>query len=1247
MTNGFQDEPHIDRIVEALWAREPVGSAALLVGAGFSRNATPVRAAAGEMPGWNSIYTTMVNQLYPTSGEAVTNTAEGELGPREWALQQSGATSAYLRIAEEFEAQFGRDALDKLILRHVPDRQFAPGKLHQMLVQLPWTDIMTTNWDTLLERAAESAEERVYDVVRTVEEIPEARSPRIIKLHGSFPSHRPFVFTEEDFRQYPAKSGAFVNLAQQLAMENTLVLLGFSGDDPNFLFWSGWVRDRLGPKAPFIYLVGVLNLTNPKRKMLETRRIQPVDLAQLPQIADWPAGQQKANAHQWFLERLRAGEPYPSRRWPQPAAAFLPPLQFLEARADPRAPIPEDEGYSNKPPLEKLRGFVVQWRQHREVYPGWIVPPLDTSESLWTHISHNLHDIAAGLKEMDEDERLEALYELNWRQEVALVPLVLTVDDLITALLDAMLDRYETLKQQQRNQFCALALALVRHAREENDPALFSRWANWLDSQLADSPDARDRLQYERCLQLRANLDIDGLDAALRGWVVESDSFWMLRKAALLADLGRDEEASDLSAQTLTAIREQTIPGTTDLASWSRESFAMLFRATVLQATIGQWRENQPLRDRFNLRQEQLEARGCPGRRDYFSLSERLDQVAPRLRQLIERTRQFDLGSTNRTHYFGGLDPRLDRLLAYQALRFQEQSGLPHRIGNVAVTSAMVAHSALWLMEVAPTRALDAMLRSAPGRQKDFDKLLPRPTVARMAVEEAERLIDLMIRLVAAGRLRIDNGGDEARYWIERLQVGLEIASRVILRAPSRAAMLAEIAIELHTLERFARNIDLGKQIWHVIQRSLEAASGTDRDAILLALFQRPFSSRVGGYADEVIDLAGRVSRDLELETVGPEWSVIVQDTIAALHQRETRLSASARISWLQSARLIDENAKPALGEALWAEDFREADLPTMTVFYPTAFLKFPRPADANPSAALHAMLRSNTPLAEKDLIDDTLAHVLQNQDLAFDEAIIVNQVERLNAFVGSHAPQPRRRNPFGDKQEDLIENCARMVASLALRGARQQCAFETLRTIAAGDSYPLRLEPALPALASLGLISADDAITRLRRLFESTDEIDSIALDVLYDQFRWDAPMPPEVEQAIWHEVAKLVVVRKPAALSTTLRFVAHMARRDPDRIPRTLDELLSLGLASILSETDMTSTSTTSEFDPFLVRFFAALLVTELNAAGRCDPVLSRAWAEAIENDPLPDTRRGREIAARPKSEDAHLASTCSVTT
>lgn len=783
----FTDDPHIARIGEALWSREPVGTAALLVGAGFSRNADPKSPGAGSMPGWNDIYETMIHQLYPAPAAGAPN-GDSLAGHRDWMLNQSGATSAYLRVAEEYEAQFGRDALDKLILRNVPDNQFAPGKLHRMLVELPWADILTTNWDTLLERAAEKAEERVYDVLRTVEEIPEARAPRIVKLHGSFPAHRPFVFTEEDFRTYPARASAFVNLAQQLAMENTLVLLGFSGDDPNFLFWSGWVRDRLGPKAPLIYLVGHLGLTPAKRKMLESRKIQPIDLATLPMLETWPPSQRIAMANQWFLERLRAAEPYPARRWPRPASGLVPPLELVAAQPDPRAPLPDPELANGTGSLATLRALVTQWEQHRKIYPGWVIPPFGTSERIWHALDRHLREIVLGLREMGEEERLSALFELNWQQERALVPLDLTVDDIAGELLDSLKDRYGALSPDLASRFRSIALALVRHGREVQDAALFESWATWLDTHIADDAEARERLTYERCLQLRSDSDIDGLELLVRSWTPSGDSFWSVRKAGLLADLGLKSEASDLSARALNLIREQASRGTKDIASWSRESFAMLFRSSDLFADYGRWRENKPVRERFDLRQDQLQAWGCPGKDDFFDLMERLAQDPPPFKTEIEVSARFDMGSTYKTHHFGGIDPRSRRLLALQALRFVEEAGLPVRISSSGLAAQIFTEAAKWLVDIAPGRALDAFILAAPSTtNKQFDAFLTREIVSRIDAAEADRQIGRAIGLIAAAKGRIEQGADETKHWAERLKSVLEVVSRLVLRAPGRA----------------------------------------------------------------------------------------------------------------------------------------------------------------------------------------------------------------------------------------------------------------------------------------------------------------------------------------------------------------------------------------------------------------------------------------------------------------------------
>lgn len=1232
----FSDAPHVARISEALWAREPVGSAALLVGAGFSRNATPVQGSGATMPGWNDIYETMVDQLYPappahvTSGPAFVG---GGLSHREWLLTQSGATSAYLRVAEEFEAQFGRNALDQLILRNVPDRQFAPGKLHKMLVELPWADIMTTNWDTLLERAAEGAEERVYNVLRTVEEIPEARAPRVIKLHGSFPSHRPFILSEEDFRTYPTRFAAFVNLAQQLSMENMLVLLGFSGDDPNFLFWSGWVRDRLGSKAPLIYLIGALKLSASKRKMLESRRIQPVDLSKLPMFETWPESQRIANAHQWFLERMRAEEPYRSQRWPGAAAGFVPPLMYVTPSPDLKAPIADPEWSGRETPVEKVRALVFQWRQHRGVYPGWIVPPFDTSESLWQRLWRRFsEDLVAGLRALGEEERLDALFELNWQQERALVPLVLTVDDMILELLDALIDRYDQLSSEQARQFRALALAILRHAREENDLSVYTRWAGWLEPRLADDTEGVERLTYETCLRLRADCDVDGLEAALNKWNIKGDSFWLLRKAALLADLGRDEEASQLSAQSLNAIREQTRRGAKDIASWSRESFALLFRSAVLYGTIGDWHENKPARDRFDMRQEELQARGCPGHRDFFDLVRRLAHVAPALKQELEITQRFDLGSTYRTFNFGTIDPRIERLLAYQALRFQEEIGVPLRIGHAVVAKQLSLEAARWLMNVAPTRAIDALLRASPGSaSKEFDKLLSRSTIARIEASEADRLIDRMFRLIAAAQKRVEAGGVETRFWMEQLKSAIEIASRVVLRTPHRAPKLLEIGLALHANPRFARKIDLGDEIHQLVRRCFEAADVLVHNEMQLTIFGHPITKRTGNFAHDVQDPAEHIPSDVKMDNSDPRWRKIIATTIQASRSSDTRRAASSRVVKLLNANLLNTKDCNQLGKALWSPAYVRDGLPGGTAFYPASFLSLPKPAGTDVQGALCAKFLADTPLTDAYFENDTFANLLQQKQFRLEEAQIVALIERLHVYVANHAGAPKHPNPFRRNDSDLALECARVIASLVERAGPSPAAAEKMRLLSTLDRYPLRLEAAFPTLLDLGIVTVDGATKALQALFGSKDETDTLVLAELLDQIYRSKISNPDFEAVLWPEIVQVMTMRTPAPLMCTTRFLAASMRAHPTRVPTEIDDALSIGLRSILSETNMTDPAEHLLYDPFLARHFGAALVSAMDRNNRGDPAMRAAWSKAIESDPLPDTRRGRASAFR----------------
>ena len=253
----FPDQRNINKVRDALWARPKTG-ASVMVGSGFSRNADKLRAGSDELPLWGDIVGELVKNLFPGS--------------------ESPPVEDPLDLAQQYKASFGQSDLHRLLGQLVRDTDFTPGEEHSRLLRLPWRDVFTTNWDTLLERASSGIPEPSYNVVQDMDQLPLLSQPRIVKLHGSLPSQFPLIFTKEDYGTYRTKYAPFVNTVQQALMETVFCLIGFSGDDPNFLNWSGWVRDNLGKAAPKIYLAGLLELSPCQRRKLEDCGVMPIDL---------------------------------------------------------------------------------------------------------------------------------------------------------------------------------------------------------------------------------------------------------------------------------------------------------------------------------------------------------------------------------------------------------------------------------------------------------------------------------------------------------------------------------------------------------------------------------------------------------------------------------------------------------------------------------------------------------------------------------------------------------------------------------------------------------------------------------------------------------------------------------------------------------------------------------------------------------------------------------------------------------
>lgn len=119
----FPDQHHFEQIRKRLWCNREFGQAAVMVGAGFSRNAEKIAPSTPDLPLWSELASKMYDDLYPQ--------AQNDSKQRERAIANS------LGLANEYETVFGRASLDDLLIKAIPDQQHNPGKLHKLLMSLP------------------------------------------------------------------------------------------------------------------------------------------------------------------------------------------------------------------------------------------------------------------------------------------------------------------------------------------------------------------------------------------------------------------------------------------------------------------------------------------------------------------------------------------------------------------------------------------------------------------------------------------------------------------------------------------------------------------------------------------------------------------------------------------------------------------------------------------------------------------------------------------------------------------------------------------------------------------------------------------------------------------------------------------------------------------------------------------------------------------------------------------------------
>ena len=549
----------LDEVAERIWSDQ----AAVMVGAGFSKN------ASSSFPDWGELGDIFYEKIY------------GE---------KPGNKNNYLnvsKLADEIEAEFGRPELNKLLREAIPDLQHAPSSLHTQLLDLPWTDVFTTNYDTLLERACGSTTLQKYNVVRNPKKLVHSKKPRIIKLHGDFESEQ-LVITEDDYRQYPKNFELFVNTVRQTLLESTLCLIGFSGDDPNFSQWTGWIRDNLDSEDfPKIYLIGIFNLSAARKKLLEERNIIPFDMSECEDIGedDHYEGLDRFINHLLLRKKdnglLRKKDN--GLRWPRSQNSVGPDSEPADKFISP------DRG---KDRTDQIKELLFEWQRQRFSYPGWEVLPEDLHNYLWMSTQHWINYVTSG-DGLPEFVDLEFAFELNWRMKKCLCPIF----NHQIGFLESVLNRYwnpedwPTIEKDVVAMCIGLQLSVMRFYREEER---LEQWKK-ADEKIGRifqfmSSEQKAVCYHERSLFALFRLDIQRLKDRLREWKTDDSlPFFEAKKASLLAVAGQVHEAERILEQLLRNIRAQLILKLvkTDYSLVSQEAIIMVLLQYVQKARLG------------------------------------------------------------------------------------------------------------------------------------------------------------------------------------------------------------------------------------------------------------------------------------------------------------------------------------------------------------------------------------------------------------------------------------------------------------------------------------------------------------------------------------------------------------------------------------------------------------------------------------------------------------------------------------
>lgn len=745
------------------------GSASVMVGAGFSRNAE--HDPNIEVKDWKGLALDFYKRLYGGS-------------PKDENL----ALKSALRLASQVECQYGRDELDRIIEDAVPNNKLKPGPLHKALVNLPWRDIFTTNYDQLLEN---TPSRKAYKVVTNKETLLYKNHPRIIKLHGSSPDIKPYVISEEDYRTYPDKYPEFVNTVRQSLIESALCLIGFSGDDPNFLSWIGWIRDKMGDRLAPIYMFDVSNNGLHESELALFRKLK-IEVISCDRNIFY-----SIDEYFEFIFKFLQENPTDTK-----GNGWNAHVNYDEVSKVSHIKI-EGFTFSTEVDEKAVKDLIDKYRHIRTTYPGWLLMPVNILEDAFEeNFSNELSSLQNVIDKLPLEKRIDLLFELEWRIRMSFVPVSLL--RWYESSILSVLENKSPADVVRDNRLTVLAISLMSYYRQIYNKTEFDKISGLVSGVVntAYTENIR-RYYYERCLSAVSFLDYQGTHRLLSLWSpAPEDYLGNLWKCAIMTEVGQAQDAYTRLSKAFQTLQYDAVG-----------SGNLLYIDSALSAYESVIRMYEPYSHRIT---------GPYSNRDEYRLYKYFRYEKGRLHDYREknlnddrnksRTHEFNLNHVV-THYSIGKNRDSESRFAGRIQMVWESFGYPYFLDGLTIDPSMMKLSSDTLLKSGNGMlALNVLIRSA---QKDTIKaVLSKEMIMSLDKEMIQALFDHFIKL-AENVLDWDSNNS---YNLRLSVIISEILRRfAVLMDASRIKKLVPILLKIRDSKRLNYSSDTLRTIFNCL----------------------------------------------------------------------------------------------------------------------------------------------------------------------------------------------------------------------------------------------------------------------------------------------------------------------------------------------------------------------------------------------------------------------------------------------